>query len=267
MDLNKLTDLEIVEQWYADGYEDTRLSRSQSKQVEFLTNTHFIQKYLRSGAEILDVGAGAGEYSLHFARMGYHVCAVEPAEGNLRAFRKKLRPEDPVELVKGNALDLSLYGDSRFDIVLLFGPLYHLREEKDRLRCIEEAKRVCKPEGIIFFAFISNDMVFLTEFCKNERYFTEGEYDKETFKLHNLPFVFHTVDACRNLLQKAGIRIVGEVASDGASELLGARIDSLDEENYQRYLRYHFYICQKPELLGMSNHLLFIGEQTDGHQI
>ena len=165
MDLSKLTDLEIVEQWYADGCEDTRLSRSQSKQVEFITNTHFIQRYLRPGAEILDVGAGAGAYSLHFARMGYHVCAVEPAEGNLRAFRKKLRPEDPVELTKGNALDLSMYEDNRFDIVLLFGPLYHLREEKDRLWCIEEAKRVCKPEGIIFFAFISNDMVFLTEFC------------------------------------------------------------------------------------------------------
>ena len=31
------------------------------------------------------------------------------------------------------------------------------------------------------------------------------------------------------------------------------------EIGYQQYLRYHFYICEKPEFLGMSNHLLFVG--------
>lgn len=34
----------------------------------------------------------------------------------------------------------------------------------------------------------------------------------------------------------------------------------IDDAPYAQYLRYHFYICEKPELLGMSNHLLFVGE-------
>ena len=34
----------------------------------------------------------------------------------------------------------------------------------------------------------------------------------------------------------------------------------MDEENYAQYLRYHFYTCEKPEHLGASNHLLFVGE-------
>ena len=29
--------------------------------------------------------------------------------------------------------------------------------------------------------------------------------------------------------------------------------------SYQEYLRYHFYCCEKPEMLGRSNHLLFVG--------
>ena len=37
------------------------------------------------------------------------------------------------------------------------------------------------------------------------------------------------------------------------------RINALDEESYQQYLRYHFYVCEKPERLGRSNHLLFVG--------
>ena len=52
-----------------------------------------------------------------------------------------------------------------------------------------------------------------------------------------------------------------EVASDGASELMEARINDMSDEDYEQYLRYHFYICEKPELLGMTNHLLFVGEK------
>ena len=88
-----------------------------------------------------------------------------------------------------------------------------------------------------------------------------GDYNKETFRLDDFPFVFHTPDHCRELLGKAGIQICHEVASDGASELLQDLVNSLDEASYQQYLRYHFYICEKPEFLGMSNHLLFVGEK------
>ncbi len=80
----------------------------------------------------------------------------------MTAFRQKLKADDTVDLVQGNALDLSRYEEDSFDIVLLLGPLYHLHSDADKLRCIEEAKRVCKPDGKIFFAFISNDIVILT---------------------------------------------------------------------------------------------------------
>ena len=136
-----------------------------------------------------------------------------------------------------------------------------LKNNEDKHKCIEEAKRVCKDGGKIFFAFISNDFVFLTEFEYDSNYFSNGDYDKDTFKLNDFPFVFHTVEAARNLLHKSDINILHEVASDGASELLAMRINEMSEEDYAQYLRYHFYICEKPEMIGMSNHLLFVGEK------
>ena len=92
-----------------------------------MTTVHYIEKYLKDGDKILDIGAGAGEYSLYFARKGYEVSALELADANIAAFKKKLTPEDKIDLVQGNALDLSRYADKSFDIVLLFGPLYHCR--------------------------------------------------------------------------------------------------------------------------------------------
>ena len=253
-------DMDLVQEVYRRYDEESRLNKSQAARVEFLTTVKYIEKYLRPGDRILDVGAGAGEYSFYFSRKGYDVSALELADTNIAAFRAKLRKEDNIDLVQGNALDLSRYDSDSFDIVLLLGPLYHLHGEADKLRCIAEAKRVCKPDGKIFFAFISNDMVILTMQQCQEDYLRNGDYNKETFRLDDFPFVFHTVEHCRQLLQKAGIRICHEVASDGASELLQELVNSLDPAAYAQYLRYHFYICEKPEFLGMSNHLLFVGE-------
>ncbi len=266
MDFEQLAKIENeterVNRTYDIFNEDSRLNHSKAARVEFLTTVHYIEKYLKKGDKILDVGAGAGEYSLYFAHKGYEVSALELADANIAAFRKKLLSEDKIDLVQGNALDLSRYGDKSFDIVLLFGPLYHLQNTADKLKCINEAKRVCKDNGKIFFAFITNDFVFLTELEYDANYFSSGDYDKETFKLNDFPFVFHTVDAARKLLADGCVKVIHEVASDGASELMANRINEMSDEDYAQYLRYHFYVCEKPELLGMTNHLLFVGEKA-----
>lgn len=252
---------ERVNRTYDLFNEDSRLNYSKAARVEFLTTVRYIEKYLKEGDKILDIGAGAGEYSFYFARKGYEVSAIELADANIATFRKKLKSEDKIDLVQGNALDLSRYEDKSFDIVLLFGPLYHLQNDADKLKCISEAKRVCKDGGIIFFAFISNDFVFLTEFGYDKNYFSNGDYDKETFRLYDFPFVFHTVDRAKSLLSDGGIHMLHAVAADGASELMAERINGMSDKDYEQYLRYHFYICEKPEFLGMTNHLLFVGEK------
>lgn len=260
-ELRKIDDeSQRVQKLYEIFREDTRLNWSNAARVEFLTTVRYIEKYLKPKSKILDVGAGAGEYSIYFARKGYDVSAIELSPANIQAFRSKMKPDDKIKLEQGNALDLSRYSDASFDVVLLFGPLYHLENYSDRLKCIQEAKRVCKRNGVIFFAFINHDFIFLTELTYNQNNFSDGKYDRETFRLENFPFVFHTPDDCRKLLSDGGIRIQHEVAADGASELITELINKLSDEDFEQYLKYHWYICEKPELLGMTNHLLFVGK-------
>ena len=255
------SDAALVQEIYRRYDESSRLTKSKAAKVEFLTTVRYIEEYLPADAKILDVGAGAGEYSFYFAGKGHFVCALELADSNIQAFRARLKPGDKIDLVQGNALDLSRYADSSFDAVLLLGPLYHLHDESDKLHCIAEAKRVCKPGGKLFFAFISNDIVILTMQQTQSDYLMIGDYDKDTFRLYDFPFVFHTLERCRDLLKKAELTVLHEVASDGASELLQNMINTMDEATYQQYLRYHQYICEKQEFLGMSNHLLFVAEK------
>ena len=53
-----------------------------------------------------------------------------------------------VKAVQGNAMDLSLFEDNTFDMALLFGPMYHLFTFEDKLKALNEAKRVVKPGGM-----------------------------------------------------------------------------------------------------------------------
>ncbi|MBR3609863.1 MAG: class I SAM-dependent methyltransferase [Oscillospiraceae bacterium] len=264
MDFNELYEIkdefEQINRTYDIFNEEARL-HSKASRVEFFTTVKYIEKYLKPGMKILDIGAGAGEYSLYFAEKGYEVSALELADNNIAAFRKKIRPEHKIELIQGNAIDLSHYEDDSFDIVLMFGPLYHLHKESDRQKAIAEAKRVAKKSAVLFFAFIGNDMIFITEMLYSKDFIKGNSYDHETFKEEDFPFVFHTVDSCREILKNGGIKIIHEVASDGVSELLANRINEMDEEEYEIYLCYHYYCCEKPEMLGRSNHLLFAGRK------
>ena len=261
-DLRKIENEEHrVSATYEIFNEDTRLS-SKAARVEFFTTVQIIERYLHRGSKILDIGAGAGEYSLHFAEKGYMVTAVELAQANIEAFKKKLRPGMFINLHQGNACDLSQFEDNSYDVVLVFGPLYHLEQQEARSKCIREAMRVCKEDGVILFAFISNDMVILTEtFCYNENYLTGDTYDHESFKVEDFPFVFFTPDQARKMLTDEKIQILTEAAADGVSELLADKINAMSDESYEQYLKYHMYCCEKPEMLGHSNHLLFVGKK------
>ena len=83
---------ERVNRTYDIFNEDSRLNHSKAARVEFLTTVHYIEKYLKDGDKILDIGAGAGEYSLYFARKGYEVSALELADANIAAFKKNITP-------------------------------------------------------------------------------------------------------------------------------------------------------------------------------
>src|SRR5699024_8455628 len=110
---------------------------------------------------------------------------------------------------KVNVLELYKLSNSSFDIVLCFGTIYHLKDIKDHLKCIEEVKRVCKNDGIMFFAFINNDMVITTEtMCYQPSFLKSDQYNQETFKVNDFPFVFTTIDQARELLQKSELTII-----------------------------------------------------------
>ena len=67
---------EALKNYYETHEENSRL-RSRHGSVEFLTTVKYVEKYLKPGMKILEIGAGTGIYSHYFAQNGYSVDAVE----------------------------------------------------------------------------------------------------------------------------------------------------------------------------------------------
>src|SRR5207247_10305749 len=70
-----------------------------------------------------------------------------------REFQRKSKNQlASINLGDARRLD---FDDRSADIVLLFGPLYHLVRRNERLKALSEARRVLKPGGLLFAAAIS----------------------------------------------------------------------------------------------------------------
>ena len=153
---------EILNQFYNEFCDEDKRLEPKHRQLEFLTTDKYIQKYLKPGCRILEVGAGTGKYSLHYAEQGYQINAIEYVQHNLNILKSKITKDMNIIAEQGDAIDLSRFDDETFDIVLVLGPLYHLYTDEDINKCIYEAKRVCKKDGIMMFAYLPNDSIMIS---------------------------------------------------------------------------------------------------------
>ena len=252
-----------LDHFYGSYDEDNRLC-SRHGRVEFMTTMHYIEKYLRPGMHVLEIGAATGRYSHTLARQGYRVDAVELVQSNIDIFKKNTVPGENITVTQGNATDLSAFSDDTYDVTLLLGPMYHLFEESDKLKALSEAIRVTKKGGTVFVAYCGNDSTIL-QFCflrgmlKDERY--RNLVDPITFKAASDPielFELHRKEEIDALRAHFSVTQLHYVAADGFANYMRGPLAEMDEELYEQYLRYHLATCERADMTGYSNHLLDI---------
>ena len=150
---------ELLKNYYNKFNEDKRL-KSRHGIVEFNTSIKYILKYLEkyTDPKILDIGAGTGRYSGYLSSLGYDVTAIELVKHNY----KSITANYPlVKAYLGNALDLSKLDDKSFDLIIMFGPIYHLHSTSEKLKAITEAKRLLKDGGVMFICYYMNDYAII----------------------------------------------------------------------------------------------------------
>lgn len=247
--------------YYNKFKEDKRLDTKHA-QVEFLTSIKYISKYLKKDDKILDVGAGTGKYSIYFKNLGYDVTSLELVKQNVNIFKSK-RDSKNIPIYQGNATNLKIFDDNSFDIVLLFGPMYHLISFEEKVKALNEAKRVVKKDGYIFISYCMNEYAIITHGFK-ENYIKESLnnnlIDKD-FKItpkENDLYSFVRMKDINKLNKECNLKRVKIISQDGSSEYIKKDINKMDDETFNLFLKYHYKTCESKYLLEASRHTLDI---------
>ena len=141
--------------------------------------------------------------------------------------------------------------------------MYHLLKYEDKLKALNEAKRVVKDNGYIFISYYMNEYAIIS-------YGFIKKHILESINNHELDNSYHVINKeddlysmvriedIDNLNQDAKLTRIKILSSDGPSNYLRVTLNSLSEEEFNEFIKYHLSTCERKDLLGAGGHILDI---------
>ena len=250
--------------YQTDNMESNRLVCDRTNRLEEVTTLRYLNAFIPAGASVLDACAAYGVYAFPLAENGYKVTAGDIVSHHAEALKEKQK-NNPIlqEIYCGSICDLSRFAVNSFDAVLNLGAYYHITDKSERDRAIIECKRVVKPGGLVFIAYLPKHANFI-KYCDTwqdrtkdfDLYLKRGHMDDDSL------FYATTPEAIEDELSSFGFEIVKNVATDGLKYVFRKQLNELPEDLYQKFLKHHFDMCEQRTLIGYSEHALIVGRKT-----
>jgi SAM-dependent methyltransferase len=262
---------------YASGYEAGRLQGGTS-QIELARTQELVMRYVPAlPAVIFDVGGGPGVYACWLAKQGYEVHLVDatPLHVELARQAQASQPDTPLASIEvGDARRLKR-PDESCDVVLLFGPLYHLTQRVDRLTALQEARRVLRSGGLLLAAGISR-------FASALDGLRQGLFDDPAFAQivardlldgqHRNPTnhpeyfttaFFHHPEELQAEVEESGFLYERTLPIEGPLWLSDYVVANFaDQKRRDQFLALARQLEEEPSLLGASAHLLVVARKA-----
>lgn len=249
--------------FYENIDEDMRLKRAKVNEIEFLTTTRYLDKIINPNSKILDACAGTGIYAFYLAEKGHQVTAGDLIEKNVNIMNDIQKENKSLERIYiGSILDLSDFEDNTFDVVLNLGSFYHLTDPGERKQSIIESKRVLKPNGICMISYINKyaniikyrDM-FVGDFTLLNDYLEKGFHSK------NKIFYASSPEEVELTLKELDIDMIHNIGTDGMKFIIRDTVNQLSDSDFDEWMKIHYKTCEDKNIIGTSEHGLFIGRK------
>lgn len=165
--------------------------------------------------------------------------------------------------------------DASVDAVLLFGPLYHLTEQKGRVQALREARRVLREGGLALVMAICRFASLLDGLVRG--YLEDPQFagivqrdlmDGQHRNLTNNPAYFttaffHRPEELAAEIEAAGLRHESTLAIEGPGWLLQNFEDHWkDRDRRGRLLEAIRSLQNEPSILGISAHLMAVARKN-----
>ena len=137
---------------------------------------------------------------------------------------------------------------------------------EDKLKAMNEAKRVTKPGGKILVAYCMNEYSILTYGFKQNHIKEVVKAGKVTKDFHCLPekedlYDYVRVEDIDKIRKAADLDRIKLISADGQADLMRPVLNAMDEETFNLFVEYHLATCERQELVGAGAHTVDILEK------
>lgn len=263
-------DIKIVEQHYNNDVE-LEWKRLEEHPFEFAITTRFMDRYIKAGDKVLDIGGGPGRYSLYYAKKGCDVTLYDLSSGNVGYTLEKAKKDNLS--IKGYVGDATVVNEQihdTFDHVFLMGPLYHLLDEEDRKKAIDAALSLLKPGGIIYISFILmfSGMIYC---MKNSPEILLDPMEEKFIKavIENKSYVgdaftkacFMSQNDLKQLVEGLPTKKLHLFGQEGILGPCEPNFLAQPKEVIDLWISLSEKLCEREELLSYSEHAMYIGKK------
>lgn len=253
--------------------------RLEREPIEFQVNWHYIKKYLPKNGFILDNGAGPGKYSMMLAKEGYQVTLTDLTPRLVEIAENKARELELEDQFNGfyvtDARELNPIQDDSFEASLMLGPMYHLQEEDDRIKAVNELYRVTKVDGIVFVAFMSRIRHIFSSLLAPENWKPNNHMDSIIQFGHSGCFnhadegrftgaYYFNIEDIKPFMEAHGFESLELIGSNMGSILSNEHWNYWRDKGEQEVEKIVELLIEKasdPYILGISSHLLYVGRK------
>lgn len=246
---------------YTDNYiEEIRLTKDNAHRTEFLTTVRYFNKLFAPSSHVLDACAGAGAYSFYLAEKGHIVTAGDITPHHVELIKANPNADKLANVQVCDVLNMPQFESNSFDVVLCMGALYHLHNPTDKQKAVDECVRICKPGGLVVLAYILPWSCVYAELTEDA-----GNMDELMGWLNHQDealFIVTTPTEIEGYASNSGLQKLHQIATDGPMCGMKEKLNASTEENFQKYMQWHYSVCEEPSILGASMHGLYIGRKA-----
>jgi len=262
--------------------EEARSKWSRAAGMEFRHTKLLLEPYITPETSVVEFGCATGHYAGHWHDKCKSYLGVDIAQANVDFFNAKglsnAEGQRTAHAQVGDATHCPEFPDGSFDVVLCLGPMYHLPAEERPLAMAEMA-RICKPGGVLAFAYINkagvlmwamtsrvmrNKLPWRKRLRRYNAYYPNRKGNESIFAGVNdidNPFFFTMPEEMEPLARQCGLRVLQNAGVDITMNT--DQINHMDDEQYACWLEFAEAMLQWPSVTGMANHALMICGKND----
>jgi len=239
---------------------------------EFLLTCRMLDRYIKPGDTVLDIGGGPGRYSLYLAGKGCDVTLLDLSPENAK-FAAQHAAEQGLRIntLAGDAREADKLVSGQYDHILLMGPMYHLLEAADRTAAVNAALRLLKQDGIIYVSFISlfagmvYYMKYLPDFHSDTEYekYVQNVIDGKSFGGNAFTKAFFTDQ--RDIIPFMGkfpLKKMHLFGQEGVTSPCEDNIKNQGQAILDLWLDFSEAVWEREEFLSYSEHLMYVGRKV-----